>query len=603
MRFRPVRLVVLVLAASAAGQETPRFGPWDSDLTLHESSDGLTFREIGRFVERGGVPSLVRDSTGRLVAAFQWFPFEREGAFDRVAVCISEDGGRTWTDPQPIEVEGLPESYERPYDPTLVPLDDGRIRIYFTSRDSDGAVQATYSAVGSDGVRYSFEPGIRFSVEDGMVIDCAVVRTGSTFHYFAPVQGADGEGYHAVSEDGLQFRRLEDVRMPGRRTWLGCAVLVNGRIRFYGTEKGAVWSAVSTDGLAWELEPGRRASGADPGVAPAGEGRWLMVSTGPLRADAGERSPEGLGPGGTGPAGRARFGSPSGGEAAAVVDGEFVYVLQGEVLRRFRASDLSSAGELRLGDDDGPRKHRVLSATSPDGLTWAAGDVIVEPASVPDAVVGHDGRVRLYFCDPEAGRITIGIEGEDGRWTFGPTNLRGADPNILLLEDGRYRAFTKEGAGPARIVAAESADGADFSRPATAFDDHRYPNITDSDVFRTPTGWVMYGSLGPRLLLARSTDGRSFQAERVFDLGGSVSDTIEVEGGFRMYFHRNPTRDERMTIWSAFSTDGLDWKVEGVRLRGREGGPDAGGVGDPAVIRRADGTFRMFYKSFIPDRD
>lgn len=285
------------------------------------------------------------------------------------------------------------------------------------------------------------------------------------------------------------------------------------------------------------------------------------------------------------------------------IDGEHVYVFEGGVLRRVRRDDGEPAGELRLGggsnsNEDGPSRHRILSATSPDGLTWTAGEVLVEPGSVPDAVVGPDGRVRVYFVDPPG--ITVGIETAPGRWGFESTNLRGADPNVLVLEDGTYRAYTKEGVTRGRFVVADSDDGVTFGRPRTVFEDDRYANVTDSDVFPTPGGWVLYASLGPKLLLAESEDGLDFRAVRQIDLGGSVCDTVAVEGGWRMYFHRNPSGSERMTIWSAFSADGREWKVEGLRLRGRKGGLDALGVGDPAVIRSADGSWRMFYKSFIP---
>ncbi|NQT84142.1 hypothetical protein HQ563_14035 [bacterium] len=112
----------------------------------------------------------------------------------------------------------------------------------------------------------------------------------------------------------------------------------------------------------------------------------------------------------------------------------------------------------------------------------------------------------------------------------------------------------------------------------------------------------MYIPLGPRLLLTKSSDGLTFHAVRVLDLGGSVSDTIAANGGYRMYFHRNPGTAgfKRLSIWSAFSKDGREWTVEdGPRLTASADGPDRLGVGDPAVIRLADGTYRMFYKSFI----
>jgi len=623
--FRHVVALLLAVAATAApGQEPQRYGPWDRDLAILESSDGLRFGEARPFVERAGVPTLACDAAGRLVAAFQWFPLDRAAAFDRVAISFSEDG-KTWTAPESAVFEGLsPTAFERPYDPTLVPLADGRIRMYFTSRDlAGGGEQAIYSAVTSDGKAFTFEPGQRFGVAGERVIDCAAVRRGKTFHLFAPVQGQDGRGYHAISEDGLAFRRIDDVTVPGRRSWLGCAVDTGDGLRFYGSGMGT-WSAFSQDGTAWTVDEGARAKGADPGVAAARDGRILIVVTGDLRADAGRDLPEGIHGHGA-PPGSAEAGRTGGSAgrlpfvpgAALVSDGTRLWARVGDRLVRLDPDTLQPIAEMRLagaargpagsgnpggtGGPDGPSGHRVLRATSPDGLTWTAeGKVVVEPASVPDALVGPDGRTRIWFVDPKHNGISMGVEGSDGTWTFQSTNLRGCDPNALLLADGTYRLYAKEGLEEARIIAAESRDGVSFGEPRTVWEDARYPMATDPDVIPTSSGWVMYLSLGPRLLLAESKDGLAFSQVRELDLGGSVGDTIAVAGGFRMFFHKNPRGSgERLAIWSAFSKDGREWQVEGERLRAGAEGPDRRGVGDAAVVRLADGSWRMYYKSFI----
>ena len=75
------------------------YGPWNRDLDWYESSDGLAFSRKGTFVERGGVPALIRSPDGNLFAVFQWFPLNRREAFDQVALKISSDQGRTWTAP------------------------------------------------------------------------------------------------------------------------------------------------------------------------------------------------------------------------------------------------------------------------------------------------------------------------------------------------------------------------------------------------------------------------------------------------------------------------------------------------------------------------
>ena len=286
-----IRFILFVLNLLYAGfcyaQPRPQQGPWNHDLILTESSDGLNFRSEKKFIERSGVPSLIRDIRGQLIAAFQWFPFDNQASFDQVAVMTSSDEGKTWSRQQTIQVRDLPTDYMRPFDPTLVLLEDGRIRLYFTSHTQQNRTPAIYSAISSDAVHYTFEQGVRFGVEGETVIDCAVARLGRHWHLYAPVQRQPGSGYHAISEDGLKFQRLENVSIGGDREWLGCAVATRDGLRFYGSGKNGIWSAVSKDGSKWQLEEGSRGENMDPGVVAINGGRWLMVGTGPPRADVG----------------------------------------------------------------------------------------------------------------------------------------------------------------------------------------------------------------------------------------------------------------------------------------------------------------------------
>ncbi len=70
------------------------------------------------------MPCVIRDAKQRLVAVFQWFLFDREEAFDKVAVVFSEDEGQTWSKLEPMRVEGLPTQMMRPVDPTVEPKSD-----------------------------------------------------------------------------------------------------------------------------------------------------------------------------------------------------------------------------------------------------------------------------------------------------------------------------------------------------------------------------------------------------------------------------------------------------------------------------------------------
>ncbi len=308
-----------------------RPGPWDGDAWLLESKDGLRFTRVRKLVEGAGVPTLIADAQGRLIAHFQWFPKDRQEAFDRVAVSFSSDEGATWTPPRPIVMADFPEDMMRPFDPTVVAFDDGRFRMYFTSRKGR-EVPAIYSALSDDAITFRFESGPRFSVENEHVIDCAVGRLGKTWHLYAPLQGHEGKGYHAVSTDGLNFERRKNVSVDARGSWLGCAVTDGETLRFYGTMGGGSWSATSADGESWKLDRAESRDGtADPGVARTKDGRWLKVATAFARGQ--ERAP-----------------GPRADAVLAV--GNHLFVLEGGTLLKLDAATGRTVGSLRLDGSD-----------------------------------------------------------------------------------------------------------------------------------------------------------------------------------------------------------------------------------------------------------
>lgn len=279
-----------------------RPGPWDNDVVVYRTGAGTKTEKLATFA-RAGVPTVARLQDGRLAAAFQNFPEDDNRNFDRVAMRFSSDEGRTWTDAEPIVVQGMEEGLARPFDPTLVPLPDGRVRLYFTSNRSAYFRRSTpqiYSAISTNAIHYAFESGVRFGLEGRIVIDCAVAWHEGAFHLFVPDNGTAGEmmagqqrgqrpgggtGYHATSKDGLNFTRQPDVQLDGSLRWLGNAQSEGGAIRFFGTGgPGGVWTATSTNGQSWMVEEDfPSVLGADPGAVKLKDGGWLLAVTGPPR--------------------------------------------------------------------------------------------------------------------------------------------------------------------------------------------------------------------------------------------------------------------------------------------------------------------------------
>ena len=167
-------------------------GPWDNDVVVYRVAATGQSTKLATF-PRAGVPTMARLKDGRLIAAHQHFPADSDADFDKVAVHFSSDEGVTWTPPQVVRLTGLPETMRFPFDPTLVPLSDGRVRLYFTSlhgRRFDEDLPAIYSAISTNGIDFTVEPGQRFGIAGRIVIDCAVALHDEVFHLFAPDNGA-----------------------------------------------------------------------------------------------------------------------------------------------------------------------------------------------------------------------------------------------------------------------------------------------------------------------------------------------------------------------------------------------------------------------------
>lgn len=266
----------------------PRGGPWEQDVLLYTSDDGNTFQSAGTFEPYAGVPCVVQDGKGRLLAVFQWFPLDDREAFDHVAVKISTDAGKTWSRPQPIVISGYPDDLIRPFDPTLVLLDDGKLRLYYSGNKKGhfkGMVPAspkTYSALSEDGIHYTFEEGIRFSVPDKPVVDPAVAKLGGTWHYYSP-GGPDKGFYHATSTDGLAFKREPDITSLG--DGIGNVLFYRDALHFYAGSRRGLWWSFSKDGFDWAQPVMTGIKGGDPGIVWAEKNKFLMMPvSGKLRS-------------------------------------------------------------------------------------------------------------------------------------------------------------------------------------------------------------------------------------------------------------------------------------------------------------------------------
>lgn len=285
----------------------------------------------------------------------------------------------------------------------------------------------------------------------------------------------------------------------------------------------------------------------------------------------------------------------------------------GEVKKSGLGWDGKAADNDGFNDPNGPFYHKIYKAVSENGIDFIkTGGVVFDKASVPDVVRMPDGRIFMVAVDGarrSRSMFMVAASKDNGEtWQAGSLQLEApdmkepkADPEIILLPDGRLRLFyivfpKKMPALDAngkplpleelvKIKSAVSVDGINYIEE----DGVRYQSdkelITDPDVVKIKNKWFMYVSKGMENVALSSSDGLNFAPEKSIRTNGAISKTVEIENGkFRQYYCHNG-------ISSAVTTDGLNWTNEGVRLA-----EDPGKIFcDPAPVK-VDNKWLLFYK-------
>lgn len=96
------------------------------------------------------------------------------------------------------------------------------------------------------------------------------------------------------------------------------------------------------------------------------------------------------------------------------------------------------------------------------------------------------------------------------------------------------------------------------------------------------------------VLCSISENGLDFTEERNLGIGGcDVTMVTQEEGGYRMYY-KTMTSPDVHVIHSATSSDGLEWRPEGLRLE-IMGTPCNGWTSVPDAVRLPDGRVRLYF--------
>jgi hypothetical protein len=282
--MKSIFTLLFMILVSTVQSQTP---PWEQPLKMAWSTDGITFSSPTIFQDSAGVPSIIRWKGDTLIAAFQWFRAPQGSlTWDKVAVKFSYNNGVNWTNPVPIEVNGIPSNYQRPFDPTLLKLNNDSIRIYFSSSDGipafglDSTIN-TYSAKSADGIHYFFENGPRVDHLSNRLIDPAVIHFNNAFHYLAPIGSPQQGAYHYISPNGFNFNSVPDIPSDNFHNWTG-NFMVNdsNELRFYGCGSQYLWFNSSPNGGVWNGYTSTNLMGGDPSAIKISENNYLIIYVG-----------------------------------------------------------------------------------------------------------------------------------------------------------------------------------------------------------------------------------------------------------------------------------------------------------------------------------
>lgn len=199
--------------------------------------------------------------------------FESRGVGGDLMSAISEDGLDWARCGRPILARGAPGAEVAVMTPEPTTWPSGVNRLYVTGHGRDGR-RRILSARGNDGL-YEMEPGVRIDVErrwpDGAWSPCLVpLQDGRARLFFSGQDGDRFAVFSALTRDGVTFEVEGGERVsPGGRFDLARArhsrvVAVDGgyRMLYVGSNHShwhsRILSAFSREGFVWEREPGIR---------------------------------------------------------------------------------------------------------------------------------------------------------------------------------------------------------------------------------------------------------------------------------------------------------------------------------------------------------
>ncbi|MCB9766160.1 MAG: hypothetical protein H6739_40665 [Alphaproteobacteria bacterium] len=262
----------------------------------------------------------------------------------------------------------------------------------------------------------------------------------------------------------------------------------------------------------------------------------------------------------------------------------------------------NAVSQMPRGPDPSGKYLRL--ARSDDGLTWTPQEgVLATAASSPNLTVINGAPVVLFVEHGEYLAQVPLTGGPSTRVALDAGDGLVVDPHVVALPDGGYRLYfiqqPREHDPGARLEnevrSARSADGRTWTVEAGV---RMKGLLVDPDVVPLREGgWRMFLTQDAvNVKSARSADGLDFEPEPGLRMtGGGVTSTLQVDDGWRMYFH-SPGG-----IGLSLSDDGETFHpTRDLLVRPDTRGGAVLGVESPSVLVR-DGVWWMVYAAYGPE--
>lgn len=254
------------------------------DVYVTRSDDSTSFPDSTEVVfDQGSVPEAVLFN-GDLLMYFPSFKNFSQAGDEKIMAAKSVDNGKTWEELGLITLSGAINGVTA-VDPSLVQLDDGRLRMYFfgstvTAGDPAkiGGQHNIYSAVSEDGLIFTMENGVRYAAEQ--ITDPEVIYLPA-FGTWLMYLSVGPQTRIATSNDGLVWFDTEFSWDGGGVP--GAYIDKNDMVHLYGCGKNGIMTETSVDGMIFDgtptvaLSASDRSIICDPSPVLLDDGSVLMV--------------------------------------------------------------------------------------------------------------------------------------------------------------------------------------------------------------------------------------------------------------------------------------------------------------------------------------